>query len=138
YAERDDSQPVNVSLDGAPNDGTGDEGDNVLATVESVTGTSGDDRLDGNDSANTLNGGPGDDELYGYGGDDALTGDDGSDELFGMEGNDALHVAGDGFGTNSDYASCGEGPGAAEEDTDTVDYDSGHDSIDSCEEAFGT
>lgn len=107
YALR--SQSVNVSTDGAANDGSG-EHDNIMADVENVEGGSGSDVLEGSDEANELHGNGGDDivagaggrnELYGEAGDDWLIGgsdidwlhgDTGDDSLVGGDGDDAIHA----------------------------------------------
>lgn len=85
---------VSVSLDGAANDGTTDEGDNVGADVENVTGGEGADRLVGNAGRNRLDGGPGVDVLDGKEGDDTLLLRDGlNDQKVGSacgKGNDVL------------------------------------------------
>ena len=64
--------PVNVTLDGLPDDGTPGEGDNVAIDVESVHG-GGSARLVGSDGPNRLEvEGDGPSELIGGGGDDRL------------------------------------------------------------------
>jgi Ca2+-binding RTX toxin-like protein len=82
YAGRSTALRVTIG-DDLPNDGSASDGasrtfrDNVLGDVENVIGGSGDDRLVGNDVANTLTGGPGADKLFGLGGGDTLLADDG-------------------------------------------------------------
>jgi uncharacterized repeat protein (TIGR01451 family) len=61
---------VNVSLDGAANDGESGENDNVGTDVEDVFGGTGDDTLTGSGADNLFDGGPGADELSGGGGTD--------------------------------------------------------------------
>jgi hypothetical protein len=95
--------PVIVTLDGAADDGTAGERDDVQADVEDVFGGAGDDRLTGNGDANTLDGGAGDDALDGGAGADVLLGGDGDDVI----------VAADGA---VDQVDCGDG-----DDTATVD-----------------
>lgn len=56
----------------------------------SVTGTSGQDVIDGSADPDEIYGLEGDDRLYGHGGDDSLFGDDGDDMLAGGEGDDLL------------------------------------------------
>lgn len=56
----------------------------------SVAGTSGGDRLKGNDYKNTIYGEKGDDTLEGFGGDDKLFGGAENDHLFGFSGDDTL------------------------------------------------
>jgi len=59
-------------------------------TIENATGGSGNDKLTGNDIANTLFGREGDDTLTGNGGDDTITGMAGADTLRGGMGLDHL------------------------------------------------
>lgn len=82
---------VTVTLDGAANDGTGNEQDNVRPDVERVIGTGGDDTLIGSGAADTLDGAGGTDRLEGLGGPDTLIGGLGTnDATFGGEGDDAI------------------------------------------------
>jgi hypothetical protein len=69
-----------------------------------VSGTPGDDDLDGSDDPDAIEGLEGDDSLYGHGGDDTLYGDAGDDLLAGGAGDDVL----DG-GTGDDRLWTGEG-----------------------------
>ena len=62
----------------------------VLRGLESATGGSGDDELDGTAAMNMLDGGDGDDHLDGHGSGDALYGRDGRDTLHGHDGSDGL------------------------------------------------
>ncbi|MDP3744638.1 MAG: calcium-binding protein, partial [Methylotenera sp.] len=55
------------------------------------SGTSGDDVVLGNSSANIINGGLGNDTLFGFAGDDTLSGGGGNDTLDGGDGNDTLN-----------------------------------------------
>lgn len=55
-----------------------------------ITGTSGDDIIDGSADPDEISGMDGDDRLYGHGGDDTLFGDDGDDMLAGGAGDDIL------------------------------------------------
>jgi serralysin len=59
--------------------------------IERAIGGSGDDRIIGNGTDNTLSGLAGADELRGGGGDDQLSGGAGADSLFGEGGNDQLN-----------------------------------------------
>lgn len=54
----------------AKNDGESLEYDNVCTDVEKLYGGNGNDKLTGNEAANTIRGGAGNDELYGLGGND--------------------------------------------------------------------
>lgn len=83
----------NLSVDPEPgglfapaDDGEGGEGDQVLDTVENVTGGSGDDTLTGTGAANTLLGNDGGDVLNGLGGADVLEGGFGADTLLSQDG----------------------------------------------------
>ncbi|WP_161140691.1 beta strand repeat-containing protein [Propylenella binzhouense] len=55
------------------------DGTDRLVSIENLTGSSFDDKLLGNGSANVLSGGGGNDILFGLGGDDTLDGGEGSD-----------------------------------------------------------
>lgn len=82
----------------------------TLASIEDLTGSSGNDALRGDDQANTFNGFGGDDELRGRGGADVLDGGDGSDLMAGGTGLDVL------IGGNPSFRIAPGVPG------DTVDY----------------
>ena len=62
-----------------------------LSTIENLIGSSGDDTLTGDASANRLEGGVGNDTLYGKGGADTLFGGVGDDILVGGAGGDAMY-----------------------------------------------
>jgi Ca2+-binding RTX toxin-like protein len=79
---------LNITLDGAANDGAPNEGDNVQ--TESVVGGSGSDVITGDGGANTLAGGPGADILSGLGGADLLEGGRDNDSLVGGRARDQL------------------------------------------------
>lgn len=89
---------ANVSIDNSPNDtdGTGSTTENVLDTVESITGGSGDDVLSGSCFANTLAGQGGNDTLNGdpvgcsVGGGDFMGGGAGNDGFNGLGGTDSV------------------------------------------------
>ena len=93
YNSRGGTDPVNISLDGAANDGAAGEADNVgpEGDIEVVWGTGNDDVLTGNDSANELNGDAGNDKIDGRGGNDVLSGLFGSDQLAGGAGDDTIN-----------------------------------------------
>jgi Ca2+-binding RTX toxin-like protein len=82
--------PVSLTLDGLPNDGYLNEGDNIGRDVENLVGGSAGDTLVGSDEANVISGGGGDDLVRAMGGDDQIDGgtDAGSDTLDGGAGND--------------------------------------------------
>jgi Ca2+-binding RTX toxin-like protein len=79
-----------------------------------IFGTTGDDKLEGTEIADTIIAYAGDDELHGKGGNDLLSGDDGNDKLFGEAGNDLLYGGLD-VGRDSDTLDGGSG-------IDTVTY----------------
>jgi RTX calcium-binding nonapeptide repeat (4 copies) len=85
YSARTD--PVVVTIDAVRNDGNSVDGllasqrDNVLLSVESVTGGAGNDRLSGNFDVNELEGGPGSDRLDGGGAADRLDGGPGGADV---------------------------------------------------------
>ena len=56
---------------------------NALIAIENVVGSSGKDRITGNDEFNVLIGGEGDDEIRGEGGEDIIVGGEGYDQLWG-------------------------------------------------------
>lgn len=93
YASRGAAESVDVSLDGAANDGGAIDGgghDNVRTTVERVIGGAGNDELIGSDAANALTGNGGADALTGAAGNDTLVGGDGVDALAGASDRDSL------------------------------------------------
>jgi Ca2+-binding RTX toxin-like protein len=103
---------VAVSLDGQPNDGSPDEGDNVLPSTEAVIGGAGQDTLVGNDRPNVLVGGSGNDLLRGLGGNDLIVGGLGRDRIDAGGGSDRVAIR-DG---QVDRARCGDGRDAVDAD----------------------
>ena len=87
---------VDVSLDGAANDGTPGEGDNVgpLGDVEQVTGSAWVDLLTGGPNGDVLTGGDGQDEIAAMGGDDTIytVGDGLKDFVDGGDGTDTGYL----------------------------------------------
>jgi Ca2+-binding RTX toxin-like protein len=84
---------VDVSLDGAANDGEPGEADIVHATTENVTGGLGADVTTGSSAANVLTGGPGRDRLNGAAGADRLNTRDGvADTVTGGAGADSAQL----------------------------------------------
>lgn len=73
YSREGTAPPLTLTLDGLANDGQQGEQDNVQ--VENLIGSTGDDVLVGDGSANTLTGVTGDDQISGLGGNDELFGD---------------------------------------------------------------
>ena len=72
----------------------------MYISVEGLIGSSYNDKLVGNGTANTLQGGRGNDALSGQGGADILEGGAGNDSLFGGAGNDQFFF-GSGFGKDT-------------------------------------
>ncbi len=73
------------------------EGD-VLTSIESVIGGSGNDELVGDSQSNVLTGGAGDDTINGGEGDDTVSGGMGADSMDGGDGVDLLSYAGSSVG----------------------------------------
>jgi Ca2+-binding RTX toxin-like protein len=81
---------VTVSLTASGGSSTGADGNDMLVSIENVTGSAFNDQLFGNDNANLLVGGDGHDNLSGAGGADSLSGDAGNDSLTGGGGDDVI------------------------------------------------
>ena len=81
---------VNISLDGQPNDGSPNEGDNVGADFEQIHGSGSADVFNGSGGNDGFAGEGGNDEVHGAGGNDNLAGDGGDDRVFGDGGNDIV------------------------------------------------
>jgi hypothetical protein len=105
---QDAQSPVNVSLDGAANDGP-NENDNVVSDVEQV---------EGSNQGDVLTGSPANETFVGAGGDDTITGGPGKDSLYGDAqscrsvcpvGNDSINTD-DG---EADQVTCGPGADSA-------------------------
>jgi serralysin len=71
---------------------------NKQSQIENAVGGSGNDKITGNDTANSLRGGAGNDRLTGREGNDVLNGGPGADKLYGQGGHDKL-VGGSGKDT---------------------------------------
>lgn len=69
---------------------SGADGNDILISIERVSGSNFDDDLTGDDARNTLDGGQGNDELLGEGGSDIINGGDGADFLDGGLNGDIL------------------------------------------------
>jgi Ca2+-binding RTX toxin-like protein len=94
YAER--SLPVSVTLGVGADDGEADEADDVMLTIEHLTGGAGDDVIVGSEADNVITGGPGNDTLHGQGGNDRFIEAEvaqGSDSVYGGPGNDAMEYS---------------------------------------------
>jgi len=111
-----DLRPVEASLDGLPNDGPGQRGDNLGPGIDGVLGGDGTDTITGNDRANTLDGDNGADQLRGEAGDDVITA-----ASFNNVGADAVGLESRG----ADTISCGPG-------SDTVYFDASDTLADDC------
>jgi Ca2+-binding RTX toxin-like protein len=81
---------LNISLDGAANDGASGENDNVTDDIETIIGGSGDDMISGGTNSVSLVGGAGNDTLSGGTGNDTLNGGAGGDEMDGGDGMDEV------------------------------------------------
>ena len=117
YAAR--TGDVDVTLDGAANDGEASEGDQVATDVEDVTTGSGDDDVTGSSVANRLAGGAGEDFLDGRGGGDSLVGGNAADMLR-VRDRAADPSAGCGPGTDFVIADPADKAAADCEDVDNV------------------
>ena len=84
------TQPLQIFLDGLPHSGRAGEKDTIGTDIERVIGGRGNDLIVGNDADNQLDGERGNDTIRGLGGNDHLIGGDGDDELDGGEGDDKL------------------------------------------------
>ncbi|WP_323010814.1 calcium-binding protein [Paracoccus sp. (in: a-proteobacteria)] len=89
YAAATGAIKVDLRVATAQNIGGG-QGNDVLLSIENLTGSKYADQLIGSGSANRLVGGAGNDTLKGLGGNDVLNGGAGNDRLEGGAGNDAL------------------------------------------------
>jgi Ca2+-binding RTX toxin-like protein len=113
YAGETDAFFVDLTAGTARRGAAANPVEDTLATIENVTGGSGDDTIAGSGGANVLNGGSGNDTLQGLGGADTLIGGLGNDTLDGGAAADTLD-GGDGNdtligGAGNDTISGGEG-----------------------------
>jgi hypothetical protein len=81
---------VSVRLNGLPDDGSAGEGDNVLGSLGSIQGGSGDDTLESGSDSASLAGGAGNDTLVGSPEGESLLGQEGNDDIAAGGGNDSL------------------------------------------------
>jgi hypothetical protein len=95
---------VTVRLNGLADDGSTGEGDNVLGSLGSIQGGSGDDTLESGADAASLAGGAGNDTLVGSPEGESLLGQEGDDDIAAGGGNDSL-----GGGEGADLLSGGPG-----------------------------
>jgi Ca2+-binding RTX toxin-like protein len=87
----DHTAGVTADLDGARDDGSAGEKDQIAANVENLTGGSGDDKLTGSSANNVLTGGAGNDELTAGNGNDKVAGGPGNDTINGGSGTDTIN-----------------------------------------------
>ena len=87
---RDHTAGVTVRLNGLADDGSPGEGDNVLGSLGSVEGGSGDDILESGADAASLAGGAGNDTLVGSPEGESLLGQEGDDDIAAGGGSDSL------------------------------------------------
>ena len=87
---RDHTAGVTVRLNGLADDGSPGEGDNVLGSLGSIEGGSGDDTLESGADSASLAGGAGNDTLLGSPEGESLLGQDGDDDIAAGGGNDSL------------------------------------------------
>jgi hypothetical protein len=81
---------VIVSVNGLPDDGAAGEGDNVLGSLGSIRGGSGDDTLTAGSDSTGLTGGAGNDTLVGSAEGESLLGQEGDDDITAGGGTDYL------------------------------------------------
>ncbi len=84
------SAGVTVSVNGLADDGAAGEGDNVLGSLGSIEGGSGDDTLTAGPDSTGLTGGAGDDTLVGSPEGESLLGQEGDDDIQAGDGTDFL------------------------------------------------
>ncbi len=127
---------VNLSLNGAADDGAAGEGDNVGGDIEVFKGSRGGINFTGNalrnivsgsDGPNTIRGGAGDDRLYGGVENDTVDGGPGTDQVYGFGGGDTViggpgqdDIQGEGGSTISDGAGGPDTIQARDGERDTV------------------
>ncbi len=114
---------VNVDLIAASRNGGEAVGDTFFS-IENISGSDFNDRLEGNDDHNWIVGGFGNDTLSGRGGNDRLGGGEGTDILYGGDGNDLLY--GD-SGNDSLYGGAGNDTLFGGDGDDRLDGGTGND-----------
>lgn len=138
YAAADFPNLTGATLDGGDGNDFLDGGDGMAGTVfragnghDRITGTPGNDVIDGGEGHDSIHGGDGDDVLRGGNGSDTVNGGSGNDQVFGEFGNDSING-----GSGSDLAEgngghdwvSGGGDGGSG-DLDTVRGNDGNDSL---------
>lgn len=116
YEDRDDGQPLRISLNGSPDDGAPGENDAIEGDVENVIGSPGADTLVGDDAPNDLDGGASNDTIEPAGGADFVDAGPGDDRITARDG-------------SQDRIECG--PGVDTAIVDEFDVTSGCETVDS-------
>ena len=93
YTQRVDDLTINIADGSKANDGAAGEGDNVQSDVENVFSGNGNDLLIGNDASNLLSGSGGNDTLQGGDGNDKLIGSKVKDVLMGEGGENTFFMS---------------------------------------------
>jgi hypothetical protein len=86
YEDRDDGQPLRISLNGTADDGAPGESDAIEGDVENVIGSPGADTIAGNDGPNDLDGGESNDTIEPAGGADFVDAGSGDDRVTARDG----------------------------------------------------
>jgi len=115
YVDETDNMVVDLAAGTARRGSSGAPVEDTLATIENVSGGSGDDSITGNGAANLLKGGGGIDAILGGGGNDIIVGEAGDDIMSGGAGADT-YVFDKGFG--HDVIAFGD----SGTDQDTLDF----------------
>ena len=116
YADENDAMVIDLAAGTARRGSAAAAVEDTLATIENVTGGSGNDTINGNGAANTLHGGGGIDAILGGGGDDTIFGEGGDDTMNGGAGADNFVFDAD-FGHDTIAAFGDSGT-----DQDTLDF----------------
>jgi hypothetical protein len=96
FEDKSGSQPVNISLNAAADDGEPGEGDTIAADVENAVGSDGPDTIVGNGDANDLDAGNGGDVINPGGGPDFVDAGAGDDRVGARDGAQDRIECGDG------------------------------------------
>jgi len=93
---------VTATLNNGNGTASGGAGNDVLTSIENITGGNGNDSLTGDANTNILHGGSGNDTLSGGGGNDTVAGGTGNDLLAGGTGTDTVDYSGAANGVTVD------------------------------------
>jgi len=110
-------------------------GTDRLYDIENVTGSRGDDVIDGDHSRNVLRGDDNDDIIRGHDGNDTIFGDDDDDVVWGDEGDDYVHGGDDedevrgGLGNDHLFGDAGDDLLRGEQGDDVIDGGTGTDTV---------